>query len=450
MDDQPEQTIRQWIEAKTGGHVIEMERQGRWRPAWFVEVTNNGGAAASVRAGSACLHDHLPYDLEREFHIHRLLEDGGVKVPHLQGYLPDVPAIVMDKVPGRHDLRNADSEEARQSVRRQLVHEMVKMHNLDTEPFRKAGLRYPNTPRETTLSFFDDVVELYRQRKRIPNPRLEFLAAWVTCHVPPATTEPRYTACDSGQFIYDGATLTAMVDFELSVLGDPMQDLATLRRRTNYEPLGDIPSLFRMYEEEAGTKIDLDAVRFQTVISSSAAAISGMMWMTRFLSAPGDDGDYVQYSSWVANSTKQGFEGIAEVTGYPLPELDDVAPITTLAHDALFAMKATVDSLDDTIPFRAYQKNTLRDALAYLDRVSAYDTAFTTAYLAGAAAILGTAPRDVADADRMLDAYVQQAGAEDDERLFALLATNATWRCFLLAIPGSTYLDGLTTRLAPL
>jgi hypothetical protein len=205
-----------------------------------------------------------------------------------------------------------------------------------------------------------------------------------------------------------------------------------------------------MYEEESGTKIDLDAVRFQTVISSSAAAISGMMWMTRFLSAPGDDGDYVQYSSWVANSTKQGFEGLAEVTGYPLPELDDVAPMTTLVQDALFAMKATIDSLDDTVAFRAYQKNTLRDALAYLDRVSAYGDAFTTEYLAGAASILGTAPRDVADADRMLDAYVQQAGPEDDERLFKLLATNATWRCHLLAIPGSTYLDGLTTRLAPL
>jgi catechol 2,3-dioxygenase-like lactoylglutathione lyase family enzyme len=30
----------------------------------------------------------------------------------------------------------------------ELVHEMAKMHNLDTEPFRKAGLRYPSTPRE--------------------------------------------------------------------------------------------------------------------------------------------------------------------------------------------------------------------------------------------------------------------------------------------------------------
>jgi hypothetical protein len=42
MDDQPEHAIRQWIEARTGGRVIEMERQGRWRPAWFVSLTKNG------------------------------------------------------------------------------------------------------------------------------------------------------------------------------------------------------------------------------------------------------------------------------------------------------------------------------------------------------------------------------------------------------------------------
>jgi aminoglycoside phosphotransferase (APT) family kinase protein len=446
---QGEQTIRDWLEANLDGEVVKMERQGRWRPAWFIEMTTNG-ATRSLYVRGARMHNHLPYGLEREFSIHQLLEQSGVKVPHLQGYIQEVPAIVMDRVPGRHDLRHADSEADRESVCRQLIHQMAKMHRLDTGPFRTIGLRYPGTPRETTLSFFDDVYDHYRRTKGVPNPRLEFLSGWVKRNAPPANCQPRFTACDAGQFMYDGPTLTATMDLELSVLGDPMQDLAALRRRTTYEPIGHIPSLFRMYEEETGVEIDLDAIRFHTVAHSTGGAIGATMWLEQFLAAPSDDGDYVQSINWVYNSTKQAFEGIAEVTGYRFPELEIPLQVTTPAHDALLATRATVNSLDSTLPFRAYQKQTILDIVSYLERVASYGGDFAAEYIDGAARILGCGPRDIAEADELLDRHVRRAGPEDDERLFQLLAADAMRRCFLLAIPGSTYMDGLTKRAAPL
>jgi aminoglycoside phosphotransferase (APT) family kinase protein len=448
-DIQGEKSITQWIERNVGGEVIKISRQGRWRPAWFVDMKENG-AVKELYVRGARLHDFLPYRLDREFRIHQMLERGGIKVAHLYGYIPDVPAIVMDKVAGRHDLRHARTEENRQSVRRQLVRQMVKMHQLDTQSFREIGLRYPSNPRDTTLSFFDDMYTFYRQRKRIPNPRLEFLAGWLVRNAPPAKCEPRFTACDAGQFMYEEATLTAITDLELAVLGDPMQDLAALRRRTTYEPMGDIPDLFRMYEEESGFKIDLDAVRFHTVANATGGAIGAMLMMTYFLSAPTNDGAYVQFLNWVNNSSKQAFEGIAEVRGYELQEAEVPSPAVTAAHEPLFAIKATIDSLEETSPFLAYQKRSMLETNAYLERVASYGTYFAAQYLDEAAKLLGKRPHDIAEADKLLDAYVQQASKENEERIFFLLAKDVLRRCFMLAIPNSAYLEGLTRRIPPI
>ena len=42
-------------------------------------------------------------------------------------------------------------------------------------------------------------------------------------------------------------------DFEFSMIGDPMVDLATMRMRDNYEPLGEsFPVLLQLYEEFSG------------------------------------------------------------------------------------------------------------------------------------------------------------------------------------------------------
>jgi aminoglycoside phosphotransferase (APT) family kinase protein len=443
-----EAAIAAWIESEVGGRVTAMERQGRWRPAWYVDL--DGGSVAGLYVRGARLHDHLPYSLERELEIHRLLEQGGLRVPHLYGYVPGVRAIVMERVPGRADLRFAESPADRDAVRRQLVQQMVAMHSLDPAPFHAAGLRLPDSPEATALSFFDDAVAHYRARKRLPNPRLELLIGWVERNVRPAATPPRVTACDAGQFLYEGGTLTALVDFELTVLGDPAQDLATLRRRSTYEPMGDVAGLLELYEQESGSPIDLDAVRFQTVVASAAAAVCGMLWMEDFLEAPGDDGDYVQFASWVANSTKQGYEALAELTGWPLPDVALGAPLATPAHDALAAIRATIDGLDGTEDYRSYQRRTLLDTVAYLERLGSHGDAHVEAYLDGAAAVLGTRPRDVAEADRALDAHVRAVGGEDEQRLFELLAADSLWRALLLAIPGSQFDAGLTGRLAPL
>jgi aminoglycoside phosphotransferase (APT) family kinase protein len=447
-DEDRARAIVRWIERTLGGEVIGFERQGRWRPAWFVDVKVGANTKQLYVRGAREVSNGLSV-LKREYAIHRLLEDGGIKVAHVYGEIAEADAYVMDKVPGRSDLRHADREQDRESVRRQLAREMAKMHKLDIEPFCEAGMPCPSTALDTTLAYYHEA-ENYPRPAKLPDPRHAFLVKWVERNARPAKTTPRFTACDAGQFMYDGPELTAMMDFEYAMLGDPLQDLAILRRRTTYEPMGDIPGLFAMYEEEIGETLDLEGLYYQTVISATAAVVGGKAVLESFLTTPSEDGDYVQYLNWVSNSTKQGFEGVAEVMGYKVPELTIPEPMTTLAQHSLAAAKATASGLDRSNSLRDYRRRTLMDNIRYLERVAAYGERFAQEYLDDAAAILGHRPYDIAQADAELEAHVFEAGPDEDERLFTLLCTDTLRRCFILAIPGSTYYVGLTGRVQPL
>ena len=447
--DETEQAIADWVSSEMGGELVDLERQGRWRPAWYGTVRTAAGVLPIyVRGERSTSGSGFP--LEREYTIHRLCEEGGIKVPHLYGFIAELPAMVMERVRGRHDLRHAESENDRESVRRQLAREMAKMHKLDTAPFIAAGFHCPETPTETTLAFYSHAMKAPRPANPVPNPRLAFLERWVARNTPPARTEPRFTACDAGQFMYDGGELTAMMDLELGMLGDPMQDLAILRRRTTYEPMGDIPALFKMYEEEAGKPLDYDIIYFHTVASATAAVTSTMKMVARFRDNPSADVNLVEMHNWFHNSTKQGFEGVAEVKRYTVPKVSLGEPRRSFAHDPLIAARAMTEGLSTETAFDVYRRNTLLQNFAYQERIAAYGQHVADCYLDDAAQILGTRPHDVVEADEKLEMYVNQAGPEEDERLFTVLCADILRRCLMLAIEGSTYYKGLTEPVQPL
>jgi aminoglycoside phosphotransferase (APT) family kinase protein len=447
--DPAERRIADWIGANLGAQVTRIDRQGRWRPAWFVDAVRDGKPLPLYVRGERT-ESFLPYSLAREYEIQRRLEQGGVRTAHVHGYIGELPGIVMDRVAGRSNLGTADSEADRQAVRAQLVEQMALMHGLDTAPFREGGLRAPDTPRGITLSFFDDAYANYRSRKQRPDPGLEFVSAWVLRNAPDSANPLSYTACDAGQFLFEGPRLTAMMDFELSVLGDPLMDLAALRIRDQWEKLGDLPSFYALYAERTGRAIDLQTIRFHTVAFSLGGAASSAICMDQFLSQPQADADYVEYSIWVIWELKQALEALAEHAGVVLAPFQPPKPRRSWLDEPLFALRSSVDAQSTADDVEAYRKRARQSVTTYLQRVAAYGAQLEADYVRDAADLLGRTPTNGEDADALLDAHVQQAGPEEDERLLRLLHTNVCRRAFLLAAPDSPYLSGLVEPLIPI
>ncbi len=448
-----EATVRRvlgvWADREMGGQITRLERQGRWRPAWFGTVRTGDGEEDIYVRGGRTTTGTASFTLEREYRVLQLLEEGGIKVAHVHGYVPELPAIVMEQVRGVHDLRNAASETDREAVRWQLASEMARMHALDIEPFVEAGLSRPESPVAATMAYYQRAAGDAGPDILHANPRLAFLRKWVESNIPEQGNGPHFTACDAGQFMFDGDKLTAMMDFELAMLGDPMQDIAFLRRRTTYEPLGDIPSFLDMYEKASGKPLDRDLVRFHTVASATAAVMGSTTILHAFLAAPTEDGNLVETLNWVNNSTKQAFEGIAEIAGFAIPHISLPEPRTSLAGQAVTAARATAEGLGAGGDFDAYRKHSLLANLAYQDRLAQFGRQFENDYLTEAGRLLGRRPGDATEADALLADYVTSAPA-GEEGLFEVLCAETLRRCLLLAIPGSTYLHGLTQPMQPL
>jgi aminoglycoside phosphotransferase (APT) family kinase protein len=445
--DEAERTIIAWIEREVGGQVERIERQGRWRPAWHVDLRRDGRLDPLYVRGER-VENFLPYGLEREYRIHRLLEAGGVRAPHVYGFIPELPGVVMERARGRSNLHTAESEDEVESVRRDLVEQMALMHALPIEPFVEAGLRAPGTPRAISLSFFDDAWSNYKANKVQPDPAMEFVARWVERHAPEAAEPLRYVACDAGQFLFEGGRLTAMMDFELSILGDPMMDLAALRIRDQWEKLGDLPSLYRLYAERTGRSVDLQTVRFHTAAFALGGAACSAICMERFRAAPQADADYVEYVIWVIWELKQALAAVAEHAGVALPPFQAPAARPSLMDEPIFALRASVDEPAEGV-VGAYRKRVRQAIVTYLARIAAYGGELEDAYLRDAAEVLGRRPADSAEADRLLEAHVAKAGAEEDERLLRLFHAQVSRKAFLLAAPDSPYLSGLVNPLIP-
>ena len=72
-----------------------------------------------------------------------------------------------------------------------------------------------------------------------------------------------------GNFMYSGGRVTAVVDWELAHLGDPMDDIAWLSLRATQEPFTDFPTRLREYEELSGNTIDEDRVHYYQVMAET-------------------------------------------------------------------------------------------------------------------------------------------------------------------------------------
>jgi hypothetical protein len=114
----------------SGGTVTNIERQLRWRPTWFAEVQ-----VGMVLRGDRT--DSEAFPLRHEYTFHQLMEEQGLPVPHLYGFIETpgfLDAVLMARVPGKPDfdgVSDVDRDYARyeQFTGRPIDLEAIKRHH---------------------------------------------------------------------------------------------------------------------------------------------------------------------------------------------------------------------------------------------------------------------------------------------------------------------------------
>src|ERR1700710_897599 len=106
-----EEIVRRWLSDELGAKVVELRRQARWRPTWIADVDLPTGRTALVVRGERGEDTPLQFPLRHEMELQRVMYEQGIAVPRVYGWIEELPAYVMERVPGRPDFGDLSTEQ---------------------------------------------------------------------------------------------------------------------------------------------------------------------------------------------------------------------------------------------------------------------------------------------------------------------------------------------------
>lgn len=159
--------------------------------------------------------------------------------------------------------------EIRPKLARQCGQILARIHAIDLDASGlRDDLRHSQAEEEVHLMW-----DQYKALE-IPLPMIDFCARWLLENRP-TETQPRLVHGEfrNGNLIIDPTGIRAVLDWEVTHIGDPAQDLGWLcenswrfsRPDLPVGGFGSLEDLFAAYEEESGTQVDPDRVRFWMV-----------------------------------------------------------------------------------------------------------------------------------------------------------------------------------------
>ena len=248
---------------------------GNARQAWGFDVQWRAGPdehglscvmLAKAEAGQ------LETQIGPEFHTVRAL--GATDVPVARALWVDEtgaaighPFFVTERVAGTADMgllrRSADDADAR-AVAIELADAAARLHTADWPALGVAQFLTPVTVEDAAsaqVAYWEDI--FVRQRLE-PLPVLVFAFDWLRDH-PPDTRRVSIVHGDLrfGNLLYEDGRITALLDWEMVHLGDPIEDLAwAYRSLWSLEKFLPIDEFLQHYSDTIGAAVDADHFRF--------------------------------------------------------------------------------------------------------------------------------------------------------------------------------------------
>ena len=245
--------------------------------------------------GNALLRDLS--DLGEQFRVLQCLEATALPTPKPFWYEADpavlgAPFLVMEKVPGRcpnpwgregREFYQAAAE--RGTLPDSFTDALAVLHKLD---WVEAGLGFLGAPAAGSNEFALREIRKWRSLIEIsqapPEPVLTDLICWLETNAP--TTKRLcfvHGAYRTGNLLIDDDRISAVLDWELQVIGDPMYDVAYVLSDLNREGSELLSNLvprddfYRRYEAATGFEIDEAACRYYSLLY---AMRSVAFWMS--------------------------------------------------------------------------------------------------------------------------------------------------------------------------
>jgi aminoglycoside phosphotransferase (APT) family kinase protein len=393
--------LAEWAATVVGRPGVELVRRpgGGSHQAW--DVVGEGGRWF-LRADASPPPDHVHYTLRREAEVYRAVRRIGLPTAEVLGIHPSLEAVLLERVDGEAAFAPLDAD-AQTAIIDDFTPWLATLHAADPSTLDLPALGDVATIAEGTRRELD-IWEARLDASGAIDPVLTACFGWLREHVPETGDErPSLVQGDTGpgNFLHDGATVTAFLDFELAHLGDPMTDLAWVGTRNTQEPVPDFDRFLRRYAEAADREIDVDRIRYHMLFAELRIAVLGAGRRERRRPPVPTEVLEIEWGNALTYGTlhrRLTVEALAAAAGVPMPA---VAPVEladtddTLYFDAvLHQMRHQVGpAIDD--PWSSRLMKGMARTVKYLRQVDRAGRRHEQAELDDLGALLGSRPESI-------------------------------------------------------
>lgn len=431
--------LRNAVEQDTGCVIAaEQARGGGGASRQGAEVTlrrPNGEELHCYLAwdGRAGDPSRVPY-FERETAIMRALSgpfrDSGVRIAPLVGAYPSHLALLSEFVPGNDRFPQAEDKDA---LAQDFIGQLAALHRLDASDPAFAVLG--DASEAPARRIRRNVAEWQRLNLAAgADPILQVALAWLARNVPedrgPAVV--LHGDAGPGNFLYRGNEVAALIDWELTHLGDPMEDLAQIWVRSLIQPFVPMAQVFAAYEAASGRPVELDRVKYHRLYFQLSFTVPSTALTSAEGSSVGATGTGLMFGTM---HKRVIVRSVAELAGITVtdPELPEVKPDWT---DRYYAT-ALNDLKNDIVPAAGNQRASakakeLARLVKFWRRRASHGALFDAAELAEIRALMPTAPDNLGAARAAL-AEAIAADAIDFAAAVQLCHNRVTRETYIMA-----------------
>lgn len=391
---EPLEALLTWVSSVVGGRVgaPRLVTGGNRYRSWAIDVELSDGRVQPLylrhqmpRPPSA-----EPYTLAREALIYRAIDGRGIPAPRLVAVHPDGQTILSERVAGRAEMRRLVEAEHRVTVVQDFVRAIAALHKLDISGLSLDGLSAKSSIADCVALEIAVWRAMYEETGR-RDALIDLALGWLDANLP-RPAEPAVLAhgdAGPGNFLFEGGRMTALLDWELAHLGDPMEDIAWFSMRCVMEPVPGFNERLAEYERLMGRPIDRARVLYHRVLVSTRIVI------LRHRNVTGEPGNSIVSRGLNRRLLVDAFAAATGVT-LPAPRLIEqpASPRSALYDGVLDDLRAKMAERTDDLVIVAAAKNAAK-VLKYLAAVDRLGSAIEAADLDALAVALGHRPASV-------------------------------------------------------
>jgi aminoglycoside phosphotransferase (APT) family kinase protein len=317
-----------WIDQLVGGRGKDWTRlvSGNSRTTWAIDAeVANGSLPLVVRVDEGDgPYSGTPLTLAREAVAYRALDGRGLAIPRFHGYSEELQALAMSRVEGEPLWDDR--------VLAGVLAEAAKLHAIEVDDLDLPGFG------RSARSELDLWAGIATSRVSPASPFADFAIEFLRRRFPGEPDRLVFVHGDlgTGNALWHDGRVSALLDWELSHLGDPHDDLAFLSVRTALHglELDDFSAAVRTnYASITGLALDPDRLRYWQAVG----ILRNLLTCLGSISNPVAGRDRLVHFMLIPPLQRLLVGQLAEIAAVDLPEPEDLGPPPALPGAGLIS-----------------------------------------------------------------------------------------------------------------